>query len=93
MISIQSSLFLFPLRLFETTEEKVGNLSLAHAITQLVQGTRMHLGKVKIGGLCMKMISSANLKHLALTKYQQTGHFITLMISNLYLTFKFIHGF
>ena len=74
-----------------TTEGKLENLNLANAITWLLQGTRMHLGRAKIGGLCMKMILKGNLKLLAWKKYQQTGPSITctLMACNLYLTFNY----
>ena len=54
----------FHLRLLVITEGRVENLNLVDAITWLLQGTRMHLGKVKIGGSRMKMISKGNLKHL-----------------------------
>ena len=66
----------FHLRFLVTTEGKVENLSFADTITWLLQGTRMQLGKAKIGGWCMKMISKGNLKHLMWKKYQQTGHLL-----------------
>ena len=46
----------FHLRFLVTTEGKVENLYLMDAITWLLQGTRMHLGRAKNGGSCMKMI-------------------------------------
>ena len=88
IISLKKCLYLFNLRLLESTEEKVENLSMARSTTLLVQGTRMLFARVSNGGSYIKTISSANSKHLEWTKYPQTGHTITSMICRtLYLMY------